>query len=71
MINTQIPSFDQHEMVPSVYTIVQAIDSEGNMGNISMTILIDILVKMGIMENIQFGVDFNRKESAHFTSLFK
>ena len=53
-IKTEIPSFDQPEIVPSSYTTVHTIDSEGNMGNISKTLLIDISIKTGIMENIQY-----------------
>ena len=50
VIKTEIPSFDPHDMVPSAYMTIQTIDSEGNMGNISKTILIDISFKMGIVE---------------------
>ena len=71
MIKTKIPSFYPPEMVPSTYTTVQTIDSEGNMGNISKTMLIDISVKMGIVENIQIGADCNPEEIPRFTSLFK
>ena len=70
-IKTEIPSFDQPEMVPSAYTTIQTIDSEGNMGNISKTMLIDISVKTGIVENIQIGEDCNPEEIARFTSIFK
>lgn len=70
-IKTKIPSFDQPEMVPSAYTTVQTLDSEGNMGNLSKTMLIDILVKTSIVENIQIGVDCNPEEITCFTSLFK
>ena len=70
-IKNEIPSFDPPDMVPSAYKIVQNIDSEGNMGNISKTMLIDISVKTGIMENIQIGADCNPEEIARFTSLFK
>ena len=41
------------------------------MGNISKIMLIDISVKMGIVENIQIGADCNPEEIACFTSLFK
>ena len=71
MIKTEIPSFDPPEMVPSAYTTVQTIDSEGNIGNLSKTMLIDISVKMGIVQNIQIGADCNPEEIACFTSLFK
>ena len=54
-------------MVPPAQTL----DSEGNMGNLSKTMLIDISVKTGIMENIQIGADCNPEEIACFTSLFK
>ena len=58
-------------MVPSAYTTVQTIDLEGNMGNLSKTLLIDISVQTGIVENIQIGADCNPEEIASFTSLFK
>ena len=57
-IQTEIPPFDPPEMVPSTYTIVQTIDSEGNMGNISKTMLIDISVKTSIVEK-----DWSRLQS--------
>ena len=41
------------------------------MGNISKTMLIDISVKTGIVENIQIGAYCNTEEIACFTSLFK
>ena len=53
-IKTKIPSFDQPEIVPSSYTTVHTIASEGNMGSLSKTLLIDISVKTGIMENIPY-----------------
>lgn len=40
------------------------------MGNISKTFLINISVKIGIVENIQIRVDRNREKIASFTSLF-
>ena len=70
-IKTEIPSFDQPEIVPSSYTTVHTIDSKGNKGNLSKTLLIDISVKTGIVENIQIGADCNPEEIACFTSLFK
>ena len=71
VIKTEIPSFDPPEMVSFTYTTFQTIDSEGNMGNLSKTMLIDISVKMGIVENIQIGADCNPEEISRFTSLFK
>ena len=41
------------------------------MGNLSKTLLIDILVKTGIMENIQVGANRNPKEIMSFTYPFK
>ena len=70
-IKTEISFFDQPEIVPSSYTTIHTIDSEGNMGNLSKTLLIDISVKTGIMENIQIGADCNPEEIAAFTALFK
>jgi len=71
VIKTEIPSFDPPEMVPSTYTTIQTINSKGNMGNLSKSMLIDISVKTGIVENIQIGAYCNTEEIARFTSLFK
>ena len=70
-MKTEIPSFDQPEIVPSSYTTIHTIDFEGNMGNLSKTLLIDIWVKTSIVENIHIGADCNPEEIASFTSLFK
>ena len=70
-IKTEITFFDQPEIVPSSYTTVHTIDSEGNMGNLSKTMLIDISVKTGIVENIHIGEACNPEEIARFTSIFK
>jgi hypothetical protein len=45
--------------------------SEGNMGNISTTIVIDILIKEGVMENINLGANCTPKEVVSYTALFK
>ena len=71
VINTEIPSFDPPEMVISAYMTFQTINSKGNMGNISKTMLIDISVKTGIANNIHIEPDCNPEEIVRFTSLFK
>jgi hypothetical protein len=45
--------------------------SEGNLGNISKTISIDISVKPGITKHIQIGADFSPEEIECYTALFK
>jgi hypothetical protein len=45
--------------------------SEGNMGNISTTIVIDILIKEGIVENINLGANYTPKEVVSYTAMFK
>lgn len=50
MMPLQILSSDTPENISSPYMIIQTLDSEGNMGNISKTLLIDISVKIGIVE---------------------
>lgn len=67
----QIISFETPEIIPSIYTTIQTLDSEGNMGNLSKTMIIDISVKTDIVENIQIGVDCNPKEIVSFTYLLK
>jgi hypothetical protein len=44
---------------------------EGNMGNISTTITIEISVKEGVMENINLGANCTPDKVASYTALFK
>ena len=44
---------------------------EGNMGNISTMIVIDILMKEGVVENINLGVNCTPEEVVSYTALFK
>lgn len=67
----QILSFDAPKIVSSPYTTIQTLDSEGNMGNISKTLLIDISIMTNIIENIQVGVGCTPEEITNFTYLFK
>jgi hypothetical protein len=45
--------------------------SEGNLGNISSTITIDISIKEGIVENVHLDANCSPKEVENYTSLFK
>jgi hypothetical protein len=45
--------------------------SEGNLGNISSTIVIDISIKEGVMENINLGANCSPEEVVSYTTLFK
>jgi hypothetical protein len=45
--------------------------AEGNMANISETILINISKTPGIMENVFISADYSPKEICMYTSLFK
>jgi hypothetical protein len=45
--------------------------SEGNMGNISTTIIIDISIKEGVMENINLGANCTAEEVVSYITLFK
>jgi hypothetical protein len=45
--------------------------SEGNLGNISSMVAIDILIKEGIVENIHLGANCSPEEVASYTTLFK
>jgi hypothetical protein len=45
--------------------------SEGNMGNISTTVTIDISIKEGVVENINLGANCTPDEVVSYTSLFK
>jgi len=45
--------------------------SEGNMGNISTTITIDISVKEGVVENINLGASCMPDEVVSYIALFK
>lgn len=67
----QILPFDPPKIIPLTYMTIQTMHSEGNLGNISNIMLIDILVKTSIVENIQTRVDCSPEEIASFTCLFK
>jgi hypothetical protein len=71
MMPLQILSPDTPEIISSPYTTIQTLDSEGNMGNISKTLLIDISVKTGIVENIQIGANCNPEEIAASPTLLR
>ena len=45
--------------------------SEGNLGNITLTMFIDILEIIGAMENIQLGQSCSINEIKYFKALFK
>jgi hypothetical protein len=45
--------------------------SEGNMGNISTMIVIDISIKEGVVENINLGANCTPEEVVSYTALFK
>jgi hypothetical protein len=45
--------------------------SEGNMGNVSTTIVIDISIKEGVVENINLGANCTPEEVVSYTALFK
>jgi hypothetical protein len=45
--------------------------SEGNMSNISTTIVIDISIKEGVVENINLGANCTPDEVVSYTALFK
>ena len=51
--------------------ILSDIFSEGNLSNILVAIFIDILVKHGVVEHIQIGVDCSLEEIQLYTALFK
>jgi hypothetical protein len=57
--------------VPNDPKLPQDTFSEGNMGNISPTITIDISVKEGVVENINLGANCTPDEVASYTALFQ
>lgn len=70
---TNMASFHPHlwtaqSQLPS---ILSDIFLESNLSTISTTISIDILVKHGVVEYIQIGVDFSLEEIQLYTALFK
>jgi hypothetical protein len=56
---------------PQSPILTQETLSEGNMGNISTTIIIDISIKEGVMENINLGANCTPEEVVSYTALFK
>jgi hypothetical protein len=56
---------------PQSPILTQDTISEGNLGNISHTITVDISIKEGIVENIQLGANCSTEEVETYTALFK
>jgi vancomycin resistance protein YoaR len=56
---------------PQSPILTQDTISEGNLGNISSTIAIDISIKEGIVENINLGANCSPEEVVSYTALFK
>jgi hypothetical protein len=78
-----LPSLDEiEENIQSIFPsdivdnpqspiLTQDTISEGNLGNISQTISVDISEKEGVMENIQLGMNCSTEEIQDYTTLFK
>ena len=71
MVPLQILLLDAHEIISSPYTILQTLEVEENIGNISNSFLIDISVMKGIVENIHIRANRNTEEIVSFTYPFK
>jgi hypothetical protein len=56
---------------PQSPILTQDTISEGNLGNISSTVVIDISIKEGIVENINLGANCSPEEVVSYTTLFK
>jgi hypothetical protein len=56
---------------PQYPILTQDTTSEGNLGSISSTISIDILIKKGIVENVHLSANCLQEEVASYTTLFK
>jgi hypothetical protein len=56
---------------PQSPILTQDTISEGNLGNISSMVVIDISIKEGIMENINLGANCSPEEVVSYTALFK
>jgi len=71
MMRLQILSPDAHEIISSLYTTIQLLDLEGNRRNISQTLLPNISIMIGIVENIQSGANHNPEEIVSFNYPFR
>lgn len=66
----KILPFEPPKIVPLIYTTIQTMDSEGNLGNLSKTMPIVILIKTSIVEIIQIRANYNPEKIASFTYSF-
>jgi hypothetical protein len=73
MVENNIKSIVPPDIVanPQSPILTQDTISEGNLGNITPTISIDISVKPGIVEHIQLGQNCSPQEIKAYTTLFK
>jgi hypothetical protein len=56
---------------PQSPILTQDTISEGNLGNITSMVIIDISIKEGVVENINLGVNCSPEEVVSYTALFK
>ena len=56
---------------PQNPTLIIHLDSEKKLGNISTTILIDISIKPGIIENIHIGVSCSIEDIKTYKAIFQ
>jgi hypothetical protein len=56
---------------PQSLILTQDTISEGNLGNISTMVIIDISIKEGVVENINIGANCTPEEVVSYTTLFK
>lgn len=73
IVEKNITSFVPPEIVDMSQSPILTHDvlSEGNLGNIKLTMFIDISEKPGVMENIQLGESCSLNEIKSYTTLFK
>jgi hypothetical protein len=72
-IEENIQSIFPYDIIdnPQSLILIQDTITEGNLGNISHTINIDISGKEGVMEHIQLGTNCSTEEIQDYTALFK
>lgn len=72
-VDINIVSLVPPEMVdmPQSPILTHDVLSEGNLGNITLTMIIDSSEKHGVMENIQLGQSCSLNEIKSYMALFK
>ena len=73
MVEDRFEALVSYDIVTTHYSpvLIHNVESEGNLSNITKTILVDISVKHGVVEKIHLGQNCSSSELESYKALFR